>query len=90
MQEQTPKGFGKNTTLGVVATNAKLTKTEANKVAEVAHNGYAQHINPVHTMLDGDTIFALSTGDEKIDINLLATAASKVVGTAIVDAINNS
>ncbi|AGB42447.1 L-aminopeptidase/D-esterase [Halobacteroides halobius DSM 5150] len=89
MKEEEIKGFGKNTTIGVVATNVQLTKTEANKVAQVAHNGYAKHIRPVHTMLDGDTIFALSTGDKRIDINLLATAASQVMGQAIVKAIDN-
>lgn len=89
LQEEELSGFGQNTTIGVVATNAKLSKTEANKVAQVAHNGYANHIKPVHTMLDGDTIFALSTGQKKIDINLLATAASEVVGQAIMNAIKN-
>ncbi|GAB6099605.1 P1 family peptidase [Halanaerocella petrolearia] len=83
------EGFGKNTTIGVVATNAHLTKIEATKLAQVAHNGYAQHIRPVHTMLDGDTIFAMSTGNQKVDINLLSTAASQVMGQAIIRAIDN-
>jgi L-aminopeptidase/D-esterase-like protein len=81
------RGFGQNTTIGVIATNAKLSKTEATKIAQVAHNGYAKHINPVHTMLDGDTIFAMSTGHKSIEINLLATAASEVMGRAIVKAV---
>ncbi|MBM7557578.1 P1 family peptidase [Halanaerobacter jeridensis] len=89
LQKEEISGFGKNTTIGVVATNAKLSKTEANKVAQVAHNGYANHIKPVHTMLDGDTIFALSTGQKEIELNLLATAASEVMGQAIVNAIEN-
>ncbi|MBL8194567.1 MAG: P1 family peptidase, partial [Blastocatellia bacterium] len=54
---------GQNTTLGVVATNARLTKTDATKLAEMAHAGLARTINPVHTPFDGDTIFALSTSD---------------------------
>ncbi|PRX31758.1 L-aminopeptidase/D-esterase-like protein [Orenia metallireducens] len=87
MKEHQVKGFGQNTTIGVIATNAKLSKTEATKIAQVAHNGYAKHINPVHTMLDGDTIFAMSTGHKSIDINLLATAASEVMGRAIIKAI---
>ncbi|TDX48470.1 P1 family peptidase [Orenia marismortui] len=87
MKKKKIKGFGKNTTIGVIATNAKLSKAEATKIAQVAHNGYAKHINPVHTMLDGDTIFAMSTGHKNIDINLLATAASDVMGRAIVKAI---
>ncbi len=89
MKSYQAQGFGQNTTIGVIATNAKLTKAEANKIAQVAHNGYARHINPVHTMLDGDTIFAMSTGYKKIDINLLATAASDVMGQAIVKAIRS-
>ena len=87
MQNETAAGLGKNTTLGVIATNAHLTKPQATKLAQVAHNGYAQHINPVHTALDGDTIFALSTGEQEIDFNLLLASASKVMGQAIVNAV---
>jgi len=87
MKEHKITGFGQNTTIGVIATNAKLNKSEATKIAQVAHNGYAKHINPVHTMLDGDTIFAMSTGHKSIDINLLATTASEVMGRAIVKAV---
>lgn len=53
---------GENTTIGVVATNAKLTKVEAQKVAQMAHDGYARAISPTHTPADGDTIFSLATG----------------------------
>ena len=53
---------GRNTTLGIVATNAVLTKTEATRVAEMAHDGFARAIVPVHTPVDGDAIFALATG----------------------------
>jgi L-aminopeptidase/D-esterase-like protein len=87
LKEHKPKAFGQNTTLGVVATNAQLTKVETNKLADIAHNGYAQHIRPVHTNVDGDTIFTLSTGTKTIDFNLLATAATEVVGLAIINAI---
>ena len=52
----------RNTVIGVVATNARLTKEEANKVAQSAHNGLARSIRPAHTMLDGDTLFCLATG----------------------------
>ncbi len=51
---------GKNTTIGVVATNVKLTKAQATKVAGMAHDGLARCIRPIHTSLDGDTIFCLS------------------------------
>jgi L-aminopeptidase/D-esterase-like protein len=53
---------GENTTLGIVATNAKLTKVQAQKIAQMAHDGYARAIYPVHTPADGDTIFSLATG----------------------------
>ena len=54
---------GANTCIGVVATNARFSKTQMTKVAQMAHDGYARAINPVHTMSDGDTIFAISTGN---------------------------
>src|SRR5262245_19899396 len=60
--ETTARQPGANTTIGVVATNAKLTKTQAAKVAQMAHDGYARAIAPTHTPNDGDTIFALSSG----------------------------
>lgn len=69
-----------NTTIGCIVTNAKLNKNECNKVASIAHNGYALSIFPVHTMSDGDTIFVLSTGeiDASVDaIGVLATTCMK-------------
>jgi L-aminopeptidase/D-esterase-like protein len=66
---------GKNTTLGVVATNAKLTKDQATKVAQMAHDGYARAINPVHTPYDGDTIFALATGTSAVPVNVATVGA---------------
>ena len=57
-----PLQVGMATTIGVVATDAVLTKAQANKVAQMAHDGLARSINPVHTMTDGDTLFALATG----------------------------
>jgi L-aminopeptidase/D-esterase-like protein len=69
-----------HTTLGVVVTNAVLTKVEAQKVAQMAHDGYARAIAPVHTPYDGDTIFAAATGTWKGEANLL------VVGSLAADA----
>lgn len=66
---------GKNTTIGVIATNVKLTKAQAQKVAGMAHDGLARCIRPIHTTLDGDTLFCLST--EEIE---LPTAPVDVVG----------
>jgi L-aminopeptidase/D-esterase-like protein len=80
-------GFPSNTTLGVVATNASLTKSQASKVAQMAQDGLARAINPCHTMHDGDTIFALSTGDKSCDVSCIGAIAAEVVATAIVRAI---
>jgi L-aminopeptidase/D-esterase-like protein len=66
---------GVNTTIGVVATNARLTKTQATKVAQMAHDGLARSIAPVHTPSDGDTIFALSTGALQAEPDLLTIGA---------------
>lgn len=76
-----------NTTIGVVATNAVLTKPECNKISQIAHNGYAKSINPVHTMVDGDTIFSMATNKVEADINLVGTLAAEVVSMAITNAI---
>ena len=72
-----------NTTLGVIVTNAKLTKAQLTKVAGMAHNGYARAIRPVHTMADGDSIYALSTGEIPGDVNLIGAMAALVMEKAI-------
>jgi L-aminopeptidase/D-esterase-like protein len=81
-------GFGQNTTLGVVATNATLTKTQATKVAQMAHDGYARAISPVHTPYDGDTIFAIATGSQSgdADVTVIGALAAEVMADAIVRA----
>lgn len=81
--------MGKNTTIGVVATNASLTKVEATKVAQMAQDGYARAINPVHTPFDGDTIFALSTGTlkEGVQAGVIGALAAEVVSEAIARAV---
>lgn len=87
-EEKNSKDFSmKNTTIGVVATNGILSKPEANKVAQMAQNGLARSINPIHTMYDGDTIFTMSTGKIKSDVNLIGTLSSEVVSRAITNAI---
>lgn len=78
---------GANTTIGLVAVNAKLTKAEAKKVAQITQNALARTIFPVHTMLDGDTIFALATGGETYSVDLIGNMAAKVMEEAIVAAI---
>lgn len=76
-----------NTTIGAVATNATFNKTELTKIAGMAHDGYARSINPVHTMMDGDTIFSLATNKVKADINLVGALAADVMSKAIANAI---
>lgn len=82
--------LGRNTTIGVVATNAKLSKAQASKVASMAHNGYARTIRPVHTLSDGDTIFCISTGNLEIDISVIGTLAAKAMEKAIVRAVKKA
>ena len=84
-----PLQAGAATTLGIVATDAVLTKAQANKMAQMAHDGFARAINPVHTMTDGDTIFALATGaaGRSANVTLLGALAAEVMATAIVRAV---
>ena len=73
----------------MVATDAALTKPQAQKVAQMAHDGLARTINPVHTMLDGDTIFAVATGrsDEAANPDLLGILAAEAMALAVVRAV---
>jgi L-aminopeptidase/D-esterase-like protein len=77
----------RDTIIGVVATNAQLNKEEANKVAQMAHDGLARTVRPAHTMFDGDTLFALATGSIEADVNTVGAYAAEVVAEAIVRAI---
>lgn len=72
-----------NTVIGVVATNGILNKAQARKVAQMAHDGIARAVNPAHTMYDGDTLFALATGDVAADTTLVGAYAAEVVAAAI-------
>jgi L-aminopeptidase/D-esterase-like protein len=76
-----------NTVIGVVATNANLDKEQVNKVAQMAQNGLARTVRPAHTMLDGDTIFALATGEHEADVNIVGAFAAEVVAQAILRAV---
>ncbi len=89
---RTVLGFAsrQNTAIGVVATNAKLTKEEANKLAQMAQNGIARTIRPAHTMYDGDTIFALATGKARMDVNIVGAFAPLVVSQAILRAVRSA
>jgi L-aminopeptidase/D-esterase-like protein len=79
-----------NTVIGVVATNAQLTKVQATKVAQMAQNGIARTIRPAHTMLDGDVIFALSTGTKKADVSIIGAFAAEVMAEAVVRAVKTA
>jgi L-aminopeptidase/D-esterase-like protein len=80
---------GTNTTIGVIATDAVLTKAQASRLATMAHDGLARSINPVHTMSDGDTLFALATGraGKSPGMMVLGTMAAEVTALAVVRAV---
>lgn len=79
-----------NTTLGIIFTNAKFDKAGLSKLASVTHNAYARTICPVHTMLDGDTVYAVSLGEKKADINALGVLCTMVMEKAIVRAVKTA
>lgn len=79
-----------HTVIGVVATNARLNKEEVNKVAQMAHDGIARTIRPSHTMFDGDTLFALATGEKKADVNLIGAYGAEAVSAAILSAVHQA
>lgn len=79
-----------NTVIGVVATNARLTKEEANLVALMAQDGVARAVRPAHTLLDGDTLFALSTGDKGVDANIVGAYAAEAVAQAILRSVTEA
>lgn len=83
-------GFTTNTTIGTIITNANLTKSQCSKVSDMAHNGYAKTINPVHTTSDGDTIFTMAFGDVSSNVDLVGTLAAQVMGYAVNSAVLNA
>lgn len=84
-----PPRAGENTTIGVVATNARLSKTEINRVALMADDGLARAINPAHTAVDGDTVFALATGrwTGEASVSHIGALAAEALSEAIVRAV---
>ncbi len=90
---QTMLGFPSNTSLAVVATDAVLTKEGANKMAQMAQDGLARSIRPVHTMWDGDTVFAMATGRKEgvpVDVSVVGTVAALVLAEAVVRAVQKA
>ena len=82
--------FSGNTTIGVVATNGKLTKPEANKLASMAHNGYGRTMRPAHSIFDGDTIFTMATGKVDADINVVGLLAARTMEQAVINAVKSA
>lgn len=82
--------FSGNTTIGLVVTNGIFTKAEANKIASMAHNGYARSIRPAHSIFDGDTIFTMATGRVEADINVVGFLAARTMERAVVNAIKSA
>lgn len=78
---------GRNTTIGIVGTNAALTKEQANKLAAAAQDGIAMAVRPAHTMFDGDTVFAFGTGAVAGDFTAILAAGAEVTARAIVNAV---
>ena len=76
-----------NTTLGVVATNAKLSKRQAIKVSQMAQSGLVRTISPVHSTVDGDLVFALSAGDKTEDVNTVGMMAEEALAAAVLRAV---
>jgi L-aminopeptidase/D-esterase-like protein len=88
MKDNPPRSAVKsNTVIGVIATNAKLNKVGATKVAQMAHDGLAQTIRPAHTMFDGDTIFTLATGEKEADLSTVGAFAVEVMAESILRAV---
>lgn len=79
-----------NTVIGAVAVNARLTKAEASKVAQMAHDGLARTVRPAHTMLDGDTIFALAAGGRRADVSLVGSFAAEAFALAVLNAVRHA
>lgn len=79
--------FTGNTTIGAIITNAKFNKVQMKKIAAMAQNGYARTIRPVHTTADGDSIYALSTGNIKADLDVVGTLSSLVMARAVNKAV---
>jgi L-aminopeptidase/D-esterase-like protein len=82
--------FSGNTTIGVVVSNAAFTKAEATKLASMSQNGYARTMRPAHTMYDGDTIFAMSTGNIKADLSVVGLLAAIAMEQAVIAAVQNA
>ncbi len=82
--------FTGNTTIGMVVTNAAFSKSQVAKLASMAQNGYARTIRPAHTMFDGDTVFALSTGSIEADLSVVGLLAARVMEEAVLRGVRQA
>jgi len=82
--------WGENTTLGIVATNAQLSKPQVNKVAQMAHDGLARAVYPVHTTVDGDVVFAASVGELSAAPDVVGAWGARVMQEAILQAVREA
>ena len=78
---------GTNTTIGIICCNAAFTKSQMQKVAQMAHDGLARTIYPVHTLSDGDTLFAATTGGVDASVNIVGMLAAEVMAAAVLDGV---
>lgn len=85
--DQSSNRFSHNTSIGVVLTNAKASKAEMNKLASIAHDGFARTMRPSHTLVDGDTIFAMSSNEIEVDLNVVSMLAVHATQQAVVNGI---
>lgn len=88
--ERCSGGFKGNTTIGIIVSNGNLTKAQNKKIASMAHNGFARTMKPAHTMFDGDTIFSMSKGEVKGDVNLIGSLGAYVMERAVLKAVENA
>lgn len=79
-----------NTTISCLITNAKLTKSQANKLASILHDGYARSIKPVHGTLDGDTIFVMTTGEVDVNFDAFAALATDTLQYSVINAVTSA
>ncbi len=82
--------FAGNTTIGIVATNAGLTKSQAAKLASMAQDGYARSMRPAHSMFDGDTLFTMATGHVEADLSVLGLLSARVTERAVCSAVTKA
>lgn len=83
-------GITFNTTISCLITNAKLTKAQCNKLASILHDGYARAIKPVHSTMDGDTIFVMTTGEKDVNFDAFAALATDIVQYSVIDGANSA